>query len=73
MGEPRTLCADKGGLIVVKNDKDELIPQRTMIRWQMCIDYQKLNKATKKDHFPLPFTNVMLESTGRERGFSLCW
>jgi hypothetical protein len=27
----------------------------------MCIDYQKLNKATKKYHFPLPFIDEMLE------------
>ena len=27
----------------------------------MCIDYWKLNKATKKDHFPLPFIDKMLE------------
>jgi hypothetical protein len=27
----------------------------------MCIDYPKLNKATKKDHFPLPFIDEMLE------------
>jgi hypothetical protein len=51
----------KGGLTVVKNEKNELIPQRTMIRWQMCIEYCKLNKATKKDHFPLPFIDEMLE------------
>jgi hypothetical protein len=42
----------KGGLTVVKNEKNELIPQRTMTGWRMCIDYRKLNKATKKDHFP---------------------
>jgi hypothetical protein len=29
----------KGGMIVVKNEKNELIPQRTVIRWCMCIDY----------------------------------
>jgi hypothetical protein len=51
----------KGGLTVVKNEKNELIPQRTMTRWQMCIDYRKLNKTTKKDHFPLPFIDEMLE------------
>jgi hypothetical protein len=51
----------KGGLTVVKNENDELIPQRTMTRWRMCIDYRKLNKATKKDHFPLPFIDEMLE------------
>jgi len=51
----------KGGMTVVKNDNNELIPQRTVMGWRMCIDYQKLNKATKKDHFPLPFIDEMLE------------
>jgi hypothetical protein len=37
----------KGGLTVVKNENNELIPQRTVIGWRMCIDYHKLNKATK--------------------------
>jgi hypothetical protein len=46
---------------VVKNEKNELIPQRTVTGWRMCIDYHKLNKATKKDHFPLPFIDEMLE------------
>jgi hypothetical protein len=51
----------KGGLTVVKNEKNELIPQRTVTEWRMCIDYRQLNKATKKDHFPLPFIDEMLE------------
>jgi hypothetical protein len=51
----------KGGLTVVKNEKNELITQRIVIGWQMCIDYRKLNKATKKDHFALPFIDDMLE------------
>jgi hypothetical protein len=51
----------KGGLTMVKNKKNELIPQRTVTRWRMCIDYRKLNKATRKDHFPLPFIDKMLE------------
>jgi hypothetical protein len=38
----------KGVLTVVKNEKNELIPQRTVTRWRMCIDYRKLNKATRK-------------------------
>jgi hypothetical protein len=45
----------------VKNEKNELIPQRTMTEWQRCIDYRKLNKVTKKDHFPLLFIEKMLE------------
>jgi hypothetical protein len=52
---------NKGGLTVVKNEKNELIPQRTVTGWRMCIDYQRLNKETKKDHFPLPFIDEMLE------------
>jgi hypothetical protein len=39
---------NKGGLTVLKNEKNELIPQRTVTGWRMCIDYRKLNKATKK-------------------------
>jgi hypothetical protein len=51
----------KGGLTMVKNEKYELIPQRTVTGWQVCIYYRKLNKATKKDRFPLPFIDEMLE------------
>jgi hypothetical protein len=51
----------KGGMTVVKNERNELIPQRTVTSWRMCIDYRKLNKATRKDHFPLPFIDEILE------------
>nr|GEZ70346.1 reverse transcriptase domain-containing protein [Tanacetum cinerariifolium] len=51
----------KGGFTVVENDKNELIPTRLVIGWRVCIDYHKLNKATRKDHFPLPFMDQMLE------------
>jgi hypothetical protein len=51
----------KGGMIVIRNNKNELISQRTITGWRMCIDYQKLNRATKKDHFLLPFIDEMLE------------
>jgi hypothetical protein len=46
---------------MVKNEKNELIPQRTVTGWRMYIDYRKLNKATKKDHFLLPFIDEILE------------
>src|SRR3954470_24044850 len=51
----------KGGMTVVPNDKHELIPQRIFIGDRMFIDYRKLNKATRKDHYPLPFIDQMLE------------
>nr|GEV39043.1 reverse transcriptase domain-containing protein [Tanacetum cinerariifolium] len=51
----------KGGIIVVENEDNELIPTRLVTCWRVCIDYQKLNDATRKDHFPLPFMDQMLE------------
>jgi hypothetical protein len=51
----------KGGMTVIRNEINELIPQWTATGWRMCIDYQKLNKATRKDHFPLPYNDEMLE------------
>ncbi|GJZ14522.1 reverse transcriptase domain-containing protein, partial [Tanacetum coccineum] len=55
-------CAPKkGGIIVVANEENELIPTRLVTGWIVCIDYRKLNEATQKDHFPLPFMDQMLE------------
>ena len=51
----------KGGIIVVPNDKDELIPQRIITGYRMVIDFRKLNKATKKDNYPLPSIDQILE------------
>nr|GFA69090.1 hypothetical protein [Tanacetum cinerariifolium] len=50
-----------GGMTVIKNDENELVPTRLVTGWIVCIDYRKLNEATRKDHFPLPFMDQMLE------------
>nr|GEU81457.1 reverse transcriptase domain-containing protein [Tanacetum cinerariifolium] len=55
----------KGGFTVVENEENELIPTRLVTGWRVCIDYQKLNEATRKDHFPLPFMDQMLERLAR--------
>ncbi|GJU84106.1 reverse transcriptase domain-containing protein [Tanacetum coccineum] len=51
----------KGGIFVIENEDNELIPTILVTGWRVCIDYRKLNDATCKDHFPLPFMDQMLE------------
>jgi hypothetical protein len=58
---PVQVVPKKVGMTVIRNEKNELIPQQTVTGCRMCIDYWKLNKATQKDHFPLPFIDEMLE------------
>ncbi|CAN6700800.1 unnamed protein product [Malus baccata var. baccata] len=51
----------KSGVTVVENAENELVPTRIQTGWRVCIDYRKLNAITRKDHFPLPFLDQMLE------------
>ncbi|CAN6557395.1 unnamed protein product [Malus baccata var. baccata] len=51
----------KSGVTVVENAENELAPTRIQTGWRVCIDYKKLNATTRKDHFPLPFLDQMLE------------
>nr|GEW94919.1 DNA-directed DNA polymerase [Tanacetum cinerariifolium] len=55
-------CVPKnGGFTVVQNEDNQLIPIHLVMGWRICIDYRKLNEATRKDHLPLPFMDQMLE------------
>ena len=55
---------------MIKIDDNTLLPSRTVTGWRICIDYRKLNKATRKDHFPLPFLDQMLD---RLAGHEYCY
>ena len=58
---PVQVVPQKGGITIIKNDKNELILVRIVTSWKVCIDYCILNQATRKDHFPLLFMDWMLE------------
>ncbi|KAL5583274.1 hypothetical protein UlMin_015716 [Ulmus minor] len=58
---PTQVVPKKAGVTVVENEKGVLVPTKVVTGWRMCIDYRKLNSATRKDHFPLPFIDQILE------------
>jgi hypothetical protein len=58
---PTQVLPKKGGITVVENQSGELVPTRVQTGWRVCIDYRKLNAVTRKDHFPLPFIDQMIE------------
>ena len=58
---PVHVVPKKGGFTVIKNEKNDLIPTRTVTRWRVCIDYRKLNTTTRNDHYHLPFIDQMLD------------
>jgi hypothetical protein len=59
----------KGGTTLVPNENNELIPQRVVVGYRMCIDFRKVNKVTKKYHYPLPFINQMLKRLSKKTHF----
>ena len=62
---PVQVVPKKGGTTVMKTENNILLSSRIVTGWRICIDYWKLNKATRKNHFPLPFLNQMLDRLAR--------
>jgi hypothetical protein len=58
---PIHVVPKRAGLTVVKNKDNELVPTRIQSGWRVCIYYCRLNTATRKDHFLLPFIDQMVE------------
>jgi hypothetical protein len=67
---PTQVVPKKPGVTMITNEKNELIPTRTITGWGMCIDYRKLNSITRKDHFPLPFMDQILERVAGHEFYS---
>ncbi|XP_068305092.1 uncharacterized protein [Pyrus communis] len=59
---PVQVVPKRFGVTVVKNEASELVPTRVQNSWRVCTDYRKINSTTRKDHFPVPFLDQMLES-----------
>ena len=56
----------KGGMTMVPNEKNELVPMSPVTGWRVCMDYRKLNVWTEKDNFPMPFMDQMLDRLARK-------
>ena len=58
---PVQVVPKKAGVTVEENQEGDMVPVRKATGWRQCIDYRRLNSVTKKDHFPLPFIDQMVE------------
>ncbi|RVW22606.1 Retrovirus-related Pol polyprotein from transposon opus [Vitis vinifera] len=58
---PTQVVPKKSGITVIQNEKGEEVFTRPTSGWRVCIDYRRLNSVTRKDHFPLPFMDQVLE------------
>ncbi|WVZ21467.1 hypothetical protein V8G54_008789 [Vigna mungo] len=58
---PVQVVPKKSGMTIVKNQEGEFVPTRVANKWRVCIDYRRLNQSTRKDHFPLPFIDQVIE------------
>ena len=62
---PTQVVPKKSRVTIVQNEKGEDMPTCFTTGWRVCIDYKRLNAVTRKDHFPLPFIDQLLERVSR--------
>ena len=62
---PTQVVPKKSGVTIVQNQKGEDMPTLLTTSLRVCIDYKRLNAVTRKDHFPLPFIDQLLERVSR--------
>ena len=62
---PTQVVPKKSGVTTVRNEKGEEVPTRLTTGWRVCIDYRRLNEVIRKDHFPLPFIDQLIERISR--------
>ncbi|CAM8951139.1 unnamed protein product [Rhodiola kirilowii] len=58
---PVHVVPKKTGITVEENSEGKMVMTRAKNSWRMCIDYRRLNAVTRKDHFPLPVIDQMLD------------
>ncbi|XP_071693188.1 uncharacterized protein [Rutidosis leptorrhynchoides] len=57
----------KAGIMVMETEEGEKITTRPVTGWRVCINYRKLNAATSKDHFLLPFIDQIIEKLSGQK------
>jgi hypothetical protein len=66
---PVHVVPKKSGITLEEIATEQDTPAKKIAKWRLVTDYRKLNKATRKDHFPLPFIDQMLERLAGHKYF----